>query len=87
MPLHEDIAAKRVFERAQKGYYRVIDASSGDMGVDMRGKTTSPIHSYFVRGALHFLDGKTYGILQKYFLKRRFLTVLAKTLIEKGDYA
>lgn len=51
----------------------------------MRGRTSAAVHSYFVRGTIHFLDNKTYAVLQKYFSKRRFLTVLAKNLIETGD--
>lgn len=51
----------------------------------MRGKTSAVVHSYFVRGTIHFLDNRTYAVLQKYFSKRRFLTVLAKNLIETGN--
>ncbi len=86
-PLNEDLAAKRVSERAKKGYYRVVDSISSDVGVDMRNKTASSTHSYFIRGTIHHLDNRSYHVLQTYFSKRRLLTVLAKKLIENGDYA
>lgn len=86
-PLSEDPAAKRVSDRAKKGYYRVVDSISGDVGVDMRNKTSAPTHSYFIRGVIHHLDNRSYHVLQTYFSKRRLLTVLAKKLIEDGDYA
>ena len=53
----------------------------------MRNKTSAPTHSYFIRGIIHHLDSKSYQVLQKYFSKRRLLTVLAKRLIEEGDYS
>lgn len=86
-PLNEDPAAKRVSDRAKKGYYRVVDSISGDVGVDMRNKTAAPTHSYFIRGVIHHLDTRSYHVLQKYFSKRRLLTLLAKNLIESGNYS
>lgn len=52
----------------------------------MRGKTEHVTHSYYMKGITHHLDAKSYHVLQKYFSKRRFLTVLAKNLIEAGEY-
>ncbi|MFB0964673.1 MAG: hypothetical protein QMC36_03110 [Patescibacteria group bacterium] len=86
VPLNEDLAAKHVSDKAKRGYYRVVDSLSGGVGVDMRGKTAHDTHSYYMRGVIHHLDTKSYQVLQRYFAKRRFLTVLAKNLIEAGEY-
>lgn len=84
IPLAQDSPARHVSERAKKGYYRVIDGPFGT-GIDMRGKTSSPTHSYVIGGVAHHLDAESFQALQKFLSKRR-LTALAKTLIEARDY-
>ncbi len=85
IPLEKDPAARKVSERARRGYYRTIDGVFND-GIDMRGKTSAPTHSYVIDGIVHHLDSEGFSALQKFFGKRRRLTVLAKALIEARDY-
>lgn len=84
---HDDAPGKRILERARRGYYRSVDAyfPHSGIGVDMRGKTNHPVHSYVLDGRAHFVDAHGFSVLSQFLAKRR-LTVLAKRLIETGKY-
>ncbi len=84
VPIHSDPKAAEIRERTLRGYYALLPV--GSVGIDMRGNTSAHVHSYVIDGRVHFLDGKTLAVFSRFAQSRR-LTVLAKRLFEKRDYA
>jgi hypothetical protein len=80
---------KEVIERVRKGYYQSLAKllPFDGVGIDLRGKTKRPVHSYVIGGMTHYLDDRAFFQLQRFLKVRPNVSVLVKQLMEEGRYS